>query len=76
MTFTLSDVFVIVGGMFTVCCVTAGILVFMYSNFITRTEAKKMEQAVDRIISAFKGPIYERLGKFEEKLDKHMEAHH
>lgn len=76
MTFTLADVLVIIGGMFTVCCTSAGILVFMYSKFITREEAVKMEKAVDRIIASFKGPIYEKLDKFEVKLDRHLDAHH
>ena len=54
MTFTLADVLVICGGMFTVCCTTAGILVFMYSKFITRTEGAKLEEAVQKLIEAFK----------------------
>ena len=76
MTFSLADVLVIIGGMFTVCVTSASIIVFMYSKFVTREEVKQMDHGIDKIIAAFKAPIYEKLEKFEKKLDTHLEAHH
>ena len=76
MTFTIGEFVAILVGVATFIGGIAGAIIWAYSTFITRTEAAKMEHAVDRIIAAFKAPIYERLGDFEKKLDKHLEAHH
>ena len=69
MTFTLGDVFVIVGGMFTVCVTTAGIIVFMYSRFITRTEGAKLEQAVQGFIEAFKSVLDEKFRTLHAEME-------
>jgi len=76
MTFTIGEFVGILVGVVTFIGGIAATIVWAYSTFITRTEAAKMEHAVDRIIAAFKTPIYDRLDKFENKLDKHLEAHH
>ena len=76
MTFTLGDMIAFGIGIFTILGGICGTVIWLYSTFITRTEAAKMEQAVDRIIASFKQPIYDKLDKFELKLDKHLDAHH
>ena len=69
MTFSLDEVFIIIAGMFTVCCTTAGVLVFMYSKFITRTEGAKLEEAVQGFIEAFKKVLDEKFKAVHAELD-------
>ena len=69
MTFTLEQVFIIVAGMFTVCCSTAGVLIFMYSKFITRTEGAKLEEAVQKLIEAFKTLMDEKFTAVHNEIN-------
>jgi hypothetical protein len=48
----------------TIC----GAIVWLYSTFITRTEAAKIEQSVDRIIEALKEALREKLHGIEDRM--------
>ena len=74
MVFTLGDMVALGVAVFTVVGGVAGTIIWAYSTFITRTEAKKMEEAVDRIIAEFRRPINIQLEKFEKKMDEFIKA--
>jgi hypothetical protein len=45
-----------------------GVIVWLYSTFITRTEAAKIEGSVDRIIEALKEALKEKMHGFDHRL--------
>ena len=76
MTFTIGEFIGICVGLVAFIGGIAGTIIWAYSTFITRTEAEKMEKAVDRIIAEFRKPINEQLAKFEKKMDEFIQKAH
>lgn len=52
----------------TIFGMIAGSVIWLYATFITRTEAAKMEQTMDRLILAFKEVFNERFVHMEDKM--------
>lgn len=71
-TFTLGDFIVAVGAVITISAAVAAVVIFMFKTFITKEDAVKIEQAVDRILTGVLKPLHERLDRFEARMDKRL----
>lgn len=68
-TFSLGELIAWVVGIASLFGAVAGVVVWMYSTFITRVEGAKIESAVQSILELFKQVLDEKLGRLHARLD-------
>lgn len=68
-TFSLGQVIALVGGLLAIFGGIAGTVIWLYSTFITRVEAQKLEAAVQGFILAFKEVLNEQIKTIHKRLD-------